>query len=255
LLVLALGSAAQTPSHSEPGDFVGPLAHIQPPPPHHRFPEGQSYVYAADWRIWAAGTTTLRMESSGTLQHVTATADSSGVVAVLFRVHDRFESWFDTHTFCSQRISKQIEEGLRKRDTSITFDYQRRKAVLEETNLRTGEKKRTEEDIPACTTDVLSGIFYVASLPLQLGAVYKFPLNDGGRTVEVSATPEVREQVKTDAGVFSTVRVELDAKSGVLKDRGRIWLWYTDDAQRIPVQMRARLFWGTLTMKLQRVQK
>jgi hypothetical protein len=202
----------------------------------------------------------LRIDQAGELQHVTGAADSSGVVAVLYRVHDRFDSWFDSHSFCSQRVSKRTEEGLRKRDTGIRFDYQRRKALLEETNLRNNETKRAEQDVPGCATDVLSGLFYVASLPLQLGATYKFPLNDGGPTYEVNVVPEVREQVKTDAGVFSTIRVQVDAKPMDPKehnsrDRGRVWLWYTDDAQRIPVQMRARLFWGTLTLRLQRVQK
>ena len=115
--------------------------------------------------------------------------------------------------------------------------------------------KRAEQDIPGCATDLLSGVYYVASLPLQAGATYKFPINDGGRTVDVLVTPEVKEKVKTDAGTFSTIRVTAEATEGPLKDRGRIWIWYTDDAQRVPVQMRARAFWGTLTLKLLRVQK
>ena len=32
--------------------------------------------------------------------------------------------------------------------------------------------------------------------------------------------------------------------------QGRIWIWYTDDDQHLPVQMRAKLFWGTLTVYL-----
>jgi hypothetical protein len=40
------------------------------------------------------------------------------------------------------------------------------------------------------------------------------------------------------------------ADAGVVKNRGNIWIWYTDDDRRMPVQMRARLFWGTITMRL-----
>jgi len=254
-LLLALSSAAQTPHQPATNDFIGPVAHIQPPAPNYHFPAGQAYVYTAEWRLWVAGTGTLRMESSGGQQHVSAVADSTGVVAALFRVHDQIDSWFNPSTFCTQRVTKHTEEGLRKRDATILFDYPRHKAVLEEKNLRNGDIKRAEQDIPTCATDLLSGIYYVASLPLQLGTTYKFPLNDGGNTVEVTVTPEVKEQVKTDAGVFSTLRVQAEAKEGPLKDRGRIWIWYTDDAQRIPVQLRARAFWGTLTLKLQRIQK
>jgi hypothetical protein len=150
---------------------------------------------------------------------------------------------------------KHTEEGFHKRETDITFDYNRRKAVLQEVNLKDGARKRTEQDIPSCVTDVLSGIFYASSLPLQVGSEYVFPINDGGKTIDVRLHVEAREQVKTDAGTFSTIRVQPEASSGVLKDRGRVWIWYTDDTQRIPVQVRARMFWGTLTMKLQRVER
>jgi hypothetical protein len=102
---------------------------------------------------------------------------------------------------------------------------------------------------------VLSSIFYVASLPLDAGAVYTFPLNDGGMTVDVRAHVEGREEIKTDAGTFKTIRVQPESDSGVLKSRGKVWVWYTDDAAHMPVQIRARLFWGTLTLRLSRVER
>jgi hypothetical protein len=39
-----------------------------------------------------------------------------------------------------------------------------------------------------------------------------------------------------------------------VKNRGHIWIWYTDDARHMPVQIRARLFWGTITFELQSVE-
>ena len=65
-----------------------------------------------------------------------------------------------------------------------------------------------------------------------------------------SRIAEAREQVVTLAGTFQTVRVQPIADAGVVKNRGNIWIWYTDDERRMPVQMRARLFWGTMTMRL-----
>ena len=102
---------------------------------------------------------------------------------------------------------------------------------------------------------MLSGILYGATLPLHDGATYNFPLNDGGKTVDVQAHVEGREEVKTPAGTFHTVRVQPEADSGILRKRGKIWVWYTDDGQHIPVLMRARLFWGTLTIRLTRIDK
>ena len=234
---------------------IGPLSHIQPPPSGYSFPAAVTYVYNTEWRIWTAGTATLRLERLGNQQRVIGTVESIGFVALLYRVHDRFESRFDPRSFCSEQLNKHTEEGLRRRDTDIRFDYSRRKSILDETNLRDGQKKRTEQNIPGCVTDVLSAIYYVGSLPLQVGSTSVFPLNDGGQTVDVRLAVEGREQIKTDAGTFNTLRVRPEANSGMLKDRGKMWIWYTDDAQRIPVQMQARMFWGTLTLKLQRIER
>ena len=232
-----------------------PRASIQPAGEAHRFPNNQVLHYDAEWRLWKAGSGTLKIEQNGDQEHVIGIAEASGVVALLYRVQDRLESYFDRRTFCSQRILKHSEEGLHQRETNLVFDPARGKSVLDERNLRSGETKHLENDAPACVTDVLSGIYYVGAQHLEPGAVYLFPVNDGGKTFDVTAYAEGREDVKTDAGTFHTVRVAIYSDAGPLKGRGKIWIWFTDDAAHLPVQMRSRLFWGTLTIRLTRLQK
>jgi Protein of unknown function (DUF3108) len=251
LLVAILGVALA----GQQTAMIGPVSQIHPPPENYVFPNGQSYVYEAEWRLWTAGTARISIDQAMDNQRVSGSADASGVVALLYPVHDRFQSTFDRRTFCSSTLTKHTEEGFHSRETLINFNLARRRVVLDETNLKSGQAKHVEHDIPGCVTDVLSGIFYLGSLPLAPDATYTFPLNDGGDTVDVRAHVEAREQVKTQAGTFSTIRVSPEASSGVLKNRGRIWIWYSDDARRIPVQMRARMFWGTLTFRLLRIEK
>lgn len=248
-------SASPSANPAPPQAQIGPESHIRAVPAGYRFPNGQTLHYTAEWRLWTAGTATLRMDAVGSEKRVTGSADSSGFVALLYKVADRFEAYVDQRTFCTSRITKHTEEGRHKRETVIRFDYVRRKAVLDEKNLKSGAAKHTEEDIPGCVSDVLSAIFYVGSLPLEPGSTYTFPLNDGGKTVDVKAHVEAREEIKTDAGTFKTVRVQPEAESGVLKNRGKVWVWYSDDGAHIPVQMRARLFWGTLTFRLNRIER
>lgn len=230
-----------------------PVSAIQPVPPGYRFPNGVVFHYDVEWRLLKAGTASIRLDQAGGEERVTAAGDSIGVVAMLFRVQDRFESYFDRRTFCSRNITKHSEEGLHKRHTIIHFDQARRKSVLDETNLRTGQQKHTEQDIPGCVTDVLSGMFYLGSLPLQPGNTYYFPLNDGGQTVNVHATVEAREDITTPAGTFHTMRVQPSPDLSVLRNRGNVWVWYADDANHTLVQMKTRLFWGTLSIQLVRI--
>jgi hypothetical protein len=251
-----LSQAGRPSSQAQPETKIGSASHIQPLRPGFQFPYGQTLHFEGEWRFWTAGIATLRIERSGSQEHIAATADSSGAVALLYRVQDRFDAYLDSKTLCSAKLTKHTEEGSHRRDTVITFDYSRGKSVLDEHNLQTNQQKRTENDIPGCVTDVLSGVLYVASLPLQQGATYTFPLNDGSKTVTVQAHVEGKEQVKTPAGTFQTIRVGPEGDSGtLLKNKGRIWIWYTDDERHLPVQMRAKLFWGTLTVFLTSISK
>jgi hypothetical protein len=251
----ALPQAAHLTSQSAPETKIGSAAHVQPLRPGFQFPYGQTFHYEGEWRFWTAGLATLRVEHVGAQDHVAATADSNGVVAMLYRVQDRFNSYFDSKTLCSTKLIKHAEEGSHRRDTTITYDYSRGKAVLEEKNLKDNTQKRTENEIPNCVTDVVSGILYIASLPLQQGATYTFPLNDGGNTATVQAHVDGKEQVKTPAGTFQTIRVIPEGDSGILKSKGRFWIWYTDDDRHLPIQMRAKLFWGTVTVYLSSITK
>ena len=250
-LVAAMLMAQQGP----PTASIGPApVQITPPRPNYPFPDGRSYVYSAEWHLITAGTGVVRMETAGNERKVTASAESLGVVNVIFPVHDRFESRFDPRTFCSLSIFKHSEEGVHQRETSIHFDYARQKSTLDEKNLKTGETKHVENDLAGCATDVITGFYYLQSLPLGLGASYEFPISDG-KTAIVHATVEKREQIKVPAGTFSAVLVTAEATSGSLQSKGKVWVWYSEDPSHTPVQMRAKLGWGTLLFRLQRIEK
>ena len=229
-----------------------PAAKMIPPAPGYRFPNGQTYIYSVEWRMFTAGTAQVKAEPAGANQRVSAIADSAGLVNVLYKIHDRFDAFLDPRTFCSLHISKYAEAGSRKRQTEIGFDYARGKAALDEKNLQTGELKHVENDIPSCVTDVISAFYYVASLPLQPGNTFTFPVNDGGKTSEIMARVEALEQVKVPAGTFQTVRVEAQPISGLLKGKAAVWVWFDSEAEHAPVQIRSKLKWGTLLFKLQR---
>jgi hypothetical protein len=224
---------------------------LQPPQPGFVFPEKQTLTFTVDWRVFTAGTAVFQLERQGTVQKITATADSTGAVTMLFPVIDKFQAGFDTKTGCSTGFSKQLQEGSRKVSSELTFDYSQGKQKLAEKNLVKGTSKEQVASIPACVTDSLSAIFYAASQPMAVGQSIRFPLADSMRTVTVAMKVESKEEIKTPAGTFQTLKVEPTADEGIVKNRGHIWVWYTDDARHMPVQIQARLFWGTITFHLQ----
>jgi hypothetical protein len=224
---------------------------LEPPQPGYVFPARETLTFSVDWRVFTAGTAVFHLEQQGNDEKVTATADSVGNINMIFPVMDKFEGGFDTKTGCSMGFSKQISEGRRKVSGDLTFDYQHGKQHEFTKNLVKGTSAEQTASIPACVADTLSAIFYVASRPLVIGQQVRFPLADSMRTVTVAMKVEGKEEIKTPAGTFQTIRVQPTADEGIVKNRGNIWIWYTDDARHIPVQIRARLFWGTITFHLQ----
>jgi hypothetical protein len=250
-LLSAAQPFAQQPSAAATTSTIPALT---PPEPGYVVPTRQTLTYTVDWRVFNAGLATFQLEQQGTVQKVSATADSVGAVTLLFPVVDRFQSAWDTKTGCSTGFSKQIQEGRRRISSDLTFNAAQGKQTQVERNLVKGTVKEQTAPIPACVTDSMSAIFYVGTRPLVVGQSVKFPLADSMRTVTVTMKVEAKEEVKTPAGVFSTVRVQPTADEGIVKNRGKIWIWYTDDARHIPVQMRASLFWGTITAHLQSIE-
>ena len=226
---------------------------LTPPNPQFPIPANESLTYAVDWRVFPAGTATFHLKTQGTNVYVSATAASIGTVNLLFPVNDRYDSVFDRKSGCSYEYRKQIQEGRRRLTGLMQLDYAHHLQKLSEKNLVSGIFQQKTAPIPSCVTDVLSGIFYVASQPLQVGHDFRFPLADGGHVVPVTIKVEANEPVVTPLGTFSAIRVQPTASAGVVKNRGSIWIWYSNDARHLPVQVRAHLFWGTITMRLTRV--
>ena len=250
VVLLAASSAAtiQAQNNSSPSSLT-------PPMPSYVFPAKETLHYEVDWRVFPAGTASIHLELQGDTIRVAAEGYTIEAFNLLFRVNDKFQSFFDRKTGCSYGFSKQIVEGKRQVNTDLKFDYSQHKSTQVEKNLVSGITKHEEAQIPGCVTDLMSGIFYAASQPIQVGQSFQMPLADALHTMPVTMKGLSREEIKTAAGTFQTIKVQPTADSGVVKNKGEIWIWYSDDAKHIPVQMRARLFWGTLTMRLSSIDQ
>ncbi len=223
---------------------------LPPPRAGYSFPQKQTLTYSVDWRVFPAGTAVLRFEAAGERENITASADTSGAINLLFHVSDRFQSTFDRTTGCTDDFNKQTVEGRRQVNSTLHIDYAQKRSILNERNSVTGKTKHIESPVPGCMTDLLTGIFYASSQPIALGHNFVLPVVDALHVVPVTMKVEGREEIKTPLGTFKTMRVQPTADAGVVKNRGNIWIWYTDDERHLPVQMRARLFWGTITFRL-----
>ena len=60
-----------------------PAPPLPPPVPSYSFPAKETLTYTVDWRVFPAGTTTLHLEQQGSVEKVTATADTLGAINLI----------------------------------------------------------------------------------------------------------------------------------------------------------------------------
>jgi hypothetical protein len=232
-----------------------PLAgsRIMAPGPSYSFP-AKKYVFSVRWQMFSAGSSSVSMQRSGSRLQVAGTADSAGFPDKIFRIHDVFSADIDPRSFCTLHVTKHNEEGPHRRDVNVALDYAGGKSRVEAVDLKSSETKHSEFDIPPCVTDVVSGFFYVASLPLAPGFSQTFPVNENGKTIDARIDVESRDNVRGPMGEFQTLRVKAEPVSGPMKGKAVLWVWFTDDARRLPVQMKSKLGFGTLQFQLQKIE-
>lgn len=192
------------------------------------------------------------------MRHIFFSADSLGVANVLYPVRDRIESTYDPLFFCATEVRKDTLEGRRKRRTLIRYEPRQHQLILDEDNLNETPPaaKHQVKPIDGCVLDLFSALYYVRSLPLTVGEVYNFPVNEGGATVEVQLTAEMEETVVTPAGTFKAIRTEPTVfNNGVFHRTGRMWVWFSDDDRHLPVMVKAKVSWGTITAVLTSISR
>ena len=113
------------------------------------FPLKQTLTYSVDWRVFPAGTAVMHFEAIGDRERVTATAEASSSINMIFHVSDRFQSSFDRAKGCSYEFDKQTVEGRRQVNSTQRIDYAQLKSILDEKNIVRNQSETWNRRFPA----------------------------------------------------------------------------------------------------------
>jgi hypothetical protein len=219
-------------------------------------PAAENLQYSIEWRLITAGKARLSWAATpGGGYQANLLLESAGLVSKLFKIDDQYSSNLDAG-LCAHSSLLKTNEGSRHRETRITFDAERRKAsYLERDTAKNSVLASSEIDIPPCVCDIIGALYRMRTLEMEPGQAGQVPVSDGKKSVMARVEAQQREQVKTPAGVFKTMRYEAFLFNNVIYRRsGRVFVWLTDDARRLPVQIQVRLQFhiGTITLQLEK---
>lgn len=167
------------------------------------------------------------------------------------KVSDVFQSWIDVRNLVSRRFIKdQQEVGYVK--------YQHFEFFPEERRFERGDNDESGTLPTSLPLDDISFVYFVRSLPLEVGKEYTFHryFEENGNPVTIRVLR--KDQVEVPAGVFNTIVVQpIIRSSGLWSEGGEAEIHFSDDADRFVVYMKSDIpnFPGALSLHLREIRR
>jgi hypothetical protein len=254
-LALALVAALSTPRgtihlHAQSAD---PAASVRPHATRDSlalalpFGPGERMVYQVKLGVMSAGEGYIGVDSiESVLGHPTYRLSMGIKGGVLFaKVNDRYDSWLDTRSFVSRHFISDVHEVRYK-------NFKEFMIYPEERRWQQIDEKKAGPMATAEPLDELGFIFWLRTLPLEVGDTYTSNryFKDDGNPVVIKVLR--KEKKKVPAGEFETVVVQpLIRTKGLFSEGGKAEIYLSDDAQRRIVYLRSEIpVVGSVTLHL-----
>jgi hypothetical protein len=212
---------------------------------------GEELRFEVRWMGLLAGNA--RMAVSGRVNrnghdvyHIRSVAESSPLFSLFYYVYDQGETFVDAHELLPWYYHLDQREGSRIVERSVTFDHQRG-VVIHTTN----QEDPQEVKVPAGVHDSLSSFYLVRTLPLHVGQSIHLHTFANGKTYDVEVQILRREKVEAYWGPVEALVVRPQMRyQEILRQKGEVLIWVTDDERRLPIRMRTAITVGSIEATL-----
>lgn len=216
------------------------------------FKSGEFLKYRVRYGPFSASYATLQLQTINyhgrEVFHAKGYGQTTGLARVFFKVEDTYESYFDKQNGVPYFFNRDIYEGGYTKKLHFFFDHQNQQVQIK--NLENQQEKIV--GIAPSIKDVISALYYFRNNPkmnhLQINEevnldmifdddqVFKFRLRFLGK-----------ERIDTNFGYVNTLVFRPLVQDGrVFKEQESLTLWVTDDANKIPIKVKASLRVGAL---------
>lgn len=210
-------------------------------------------------RAQASSTSQPNYANAPTVLRFSMDAVTKGILLKLFglKYHQHVESTVEPASFSVLQTTKLDEQGKRKRTSEAVFDQSAGKVVWTERDPNDPKREPRVVASPAsgAVQDIASAFYYLRTRHLELGKSFEILVSDSGQVYSIPVTISERKKIKTVIGEVQTLKVEPEifGDNRLLKGKGKLAIWFTDDARHIPVRARINNELGTLDIKLKRM--
>ncbi|HEX2799675.1 MAG TPA: DUF3108 domain-containing protein, partial [Thermoanaerobaculia bacterium] len=215
------------------------------------FGDGETLVYTIAWLKIEGGEMTLRTSretsTDGVPVHrIALIASSNDYVSKFYPVRDLYETWVDARDFQPLRFEKHAREGRYESDEVEEFDLTR----------RIGSWREDRTPLPERVQDIISSFYFLRTQPLAVGQDVRVDMFSRGKIYKLKASILEREKVETEAGTFDAFKVQPQLRENETaedRNRGKLFLWFSDDERRLPVMAKTVMPIGSVTARLRKI--
>lgn len=214
------------------------------------FQAGEQITYKLKYGFFTAAEAVIKVENSTQkfegkpALHIYANAKTAGTFNLLFNVRNKYETFIDPHTLLPYYYQEDRKEAKYRHTDKVTFDHD--KGVI--------KADKGTYPFKGNVFDFLSSYYFARNIDvskLKIGDKLdlRYFLEDGIHSLNITYLG--KEQVKCSLGTFNCLKFNPTIIPGrIFRKNSMLYLWITDDKNRIPIKAHVELIVGSLVMDL-----
>jgi Protein of unknown function (DUF3108) len=217
--------------------------------PAYPFAVGETLTYSAKLGMLTLGSGTLEVAAMDTLRGQEAFRFRFRLrgKTVFYSLDDVLESWVRTSDFTSLRFVQDFVENEKPKHK--TFE------IFPDSGFYRESGRDSAQATPDNPLDDAAFFYFVRVTPLEVGQkyVYERYFKKAKNPVTIEVVKREKMELPDGREVPCLVLHPVIDTKGLFSKRSDTRIWLTDDAQRIPVQIRSKFPFGTITLRLKDV--
>tara|TARA_B100001996_G_scaffold62426_2_gene44694 strand:- start:1806 stop:2513 length:708 start_codon:yes stop_codon:yes gene_type:complete len=208
---------------------------------------GEKLIYDVSFAGIKAGKAFLEVlddDNNSNEIHIRFTAKTSFPFSSIYSIDDQIDTWLDRKDLYSKKIIKNINQGNYSKDSETIIDN---KKFISITNKDTTK-------IPGYVYDPYSLFYVLRTKPLIIGETIRINTFGGKKISPIQIITKSEEVINTIYGSFNCLAVKPFRKgSTLLKNKGDMMIWFSNDKKKIPVQIKIKLQYGSMLLKIKEI--
>ncbi|NVJ47979.1 MAG: DUF3108 domain-containing protein [Cytophagia bacterium] len=186
-------------------------------------------------------------------------AKTVGVFEFFSSVRDNWGTYYDTTQLVPQQFYRYIQEGRFRKNEILYFHHDKDSVTVAKLHKETLKlETKVEHAIPDNVQDMVSGYYYLRAInfdKIKEGEVIVINTFFDDKQKPFAVKFMGREVIKTKLGdVRALVLVPMMKKDSLFEEDNTLKIWLSDDLNKIPLKLQAKIYVGYLNVELKNVE-